>query len=632
MISLPQFFEDHVSLFSNNILMWEKKTDKYQGSTYKQIQKRVHQFAAGLISLGLHKGEKVTMIAEGRNDWLVSELGILYAGAVNVPLSIKLVELPEINFRINHSESRMVIVSGSQLQKIRELRNELTCIDRFILLDNPDVILAKEILFSDVLRIGEAYLQSNENDFHARWKSVGENDYANICYTSGTSADPKGILLTHLNYVTNVDQACDLMDIPQNYVTLVILPWDHAFAHTAGLYCFIKKGASIASVQTGKTAMETLKNIPINIKEVKPHIMMSVPALAKNFKKNIEAGIAAKGPKIEKLFAKALQTAMDYNGDGWSKGKGFQFINKLMYKIYDKLIFSKIRESFGGQMQFFIGGGALLDLELQKFFYAIGIPMFQGYGLTEAAPIISANAPQKHKLGSSGFVVNQLELKIIDENGNTLPSGENGEIVVKGNNVMAGYWKNEKASAETLRNGWLYTGDLGYVDADGFIYVLGRSKSLLISSDGEKYSPEGIEEALVENSPFIEQCMLYNNQNPVTVGLIVPNFEALKKALKEKGLTLEVAEGQREALKIIQAEINQYKDGKYAGIFPLRWLPSSIAVIDQPFTEQNKFINSTLKMVRSKITEHYKNKIEFLYSTEAKDIFNKYNVEAIANR
>lgn len=628
MKTLPHFFEEHVALFSNNPLMWEKKTDAYQASSYKEIQQKVHQFAAGLLSLGINKGDRITLMAEGRNDWLICELGMLYAGAVNVPLSIKLVELPEIKFRIEHSISRYIIASASQLPKIRALAKEFPMVEHIIVLDDVGILQAGEIYYSEVMLKGQAFLKSRYADFEKRWKSLDENDYANICYTSGTTADPKGIILSHLNYVTNVEQACGLMYIPENFVNLIILPWDHAFAHTAGLYCFIKMGASIASVQTGKTPMETLKNIPVNIKEIKPGFMLSVPALAKNFKKNIESGIAAKGLKVEKLFQKALKVAYEYNGDGWTKGKGFQLFNKIMYKIYDKLIFSKIRDNFGGKLEFFIGGGALLDIELQKFFYAIGMPMFQGYGLTEAAPIISSNAPQKHKLGSSGFLVENMELKICDDNGKALSVGEKGEIVVKGNNVMIGYWRNEKATKEALKNGWLHTGDMGYLDKDGFLYVSGRFKSLLIANDGEKYSPEGIEETLVEHSPFIDQCVLYNNQNPFTVGLIVPSKEALKKALTSRGIAFDSEEGRREALLLLQNEVNKYKEkGMYAGTFPQRWLPANIAVLDQAFSEQNKMMNSTLKIVRNKVVENYKETIDFLYKPEARDICNNVNMK-----
>jgi long-chain acyl-CoA synthetase len=358
--------------------------------------------------------------------------------------------------------------------------------------------------------------------------------------------------------------------------------------------------------------------------------MMSVPALAKNFRKNIENGIQAKGEKVKKLFDKALKVAYAYNRLGYDKGKGLQLWNLILYKIYDKLIFSKIRANFGGNLEFFIGGGAILDIELQKFFYAIGIPMLQGYGLTEASPIISANSMLRHKLGTSGYLVKNLEIKIIDEQGNLIPNDQNGEICVKGENIMLGYWKNPKSTDETLRDGWLHTGDLGHLDKDGFISVLGRYKSLLISNDGEKYSPEGIEEALIEKSKYIDQCLLYNNQNAYTVCLLVPNISSLSSELRNQNMSFETEQGICTAFKLIKSEIDEFKPGgKFENIFPPRWLPAATAILDQSFTEQNHFLNSTLKVVRSKITDHYKSPIEFLYSPEAKDICNNKNQKNI---
>ncbi|GAB4295472.1 MAG: AMP-dependent synthetase/ligase [Marinilabiliales bacterium] len=631
MKTIISFFEESVKKYGNNPYIWEKTGDKYVSTSYKELQSQIYDFSAGLISLGLKKGDRVALISEGRKDWVIAELAILYAGAVNVPLSVKLDELEEIKFRVEHSESKFIIASRFQSRKIRKLRNQLPLVEKLILFDDDEGIEENEIHKSKVYQLGKEYLIKNKGKFDELWNNIKGNDYANICYTSGTTADPKGIILTHRNYTANVEQACSLMNIPEYYRTLLILPWDHSFAHTAGIYSFMAMGASIAAVQTGNTPMETLKNISINIKEIKPHILLSVPALAKNFRKNIEKAIRAKGKKVEKLFNKALQTAYKYNGNGWDKGKGFQLFTKIKYILYDKLIFSKIRENFGGNLQFFIGGGALLDIELQRFFYAIGIPMFQGYGLSEASPIISSNAPKKHKLGSSGFLVKNLELKICNENGEELPTGQKGEIVVKGENVMAGYWKNPAATKEAIRDGWLHTGDLGYMDNDGFLYVLGRFKSLLIANDGEKYSPEGIEEAFVEYSRYIDQCMLYNNQNAYTIALIVPNQGPVLYWLNEQGLSPETEEGQKAALKKIQEELEQFKPGgKYEGKFPVRWFPAAIAILDEPFSEQNRLLNSTLKMVRNRIVKRYSDVIEYLYTPEGKNIYNKYNIEAIS--
>jgi long-chain acyl-CoA synthetase len=376
--------------------------------------------------------------------------------------------------------------------------------------------------------------------------------------------------------------------------------------------------------------MESLKNIVLNIKETRPHILLSVPTIAKNFRKGVEKGIKDKGPKAEALFKRALKSAYAYHGDGWNRGKGLRKLREPALALYDRLIFRKIRANFGGRIEFIVGGGALLDVELQRFFCAVGMPMYQGYGLTEAAPVISSNSPAKHKFGSSGQVAPGIELRICDETGDAVPAGQAGEIVIRGENVMAGYWKNERATAEALRDGWLYTGDLGYLDADGFLYVLGRAKSLLIGDDGEKFSPEGIEEAITDKGRFIEQIMLYNNQSPYTVALVVPNREALFRALKEQGLGLKSRDGQEAALRLIEGDVVAYKEGGAdAGMFPGRWLPAAIGVLGEPFTEENRMLNSQLKMVRGKITAYYKARLDYLFTAEAKDVVNPQNVAIV---
>ena len=630
--TLPALFEESVRAFPGNTLIWEKTGDRYEPTTFAAMRELVRRFAAGLMSLGLTRGDRAALISEGRRDWIAAELGILSAGAVNVPVSVKVDELGDLKFRLAHSGCRFAVVSKSQLGKVRRIKPDLPELVTTVVLDAVEDLARDEVTAAEVARRGEAFLAERPAALDEALAALKEGDAANICYTSGTTADPKGIVLTHRNYTANIDQSRSLVDCPERYVSLLILPWDHSFCHTCGIYSMMKSGAAMASVQLGRTPMETLRNIPVNIKEVRPHLLLSVPALAKNFRKNIEKGVRDKGPKVEALFNRAMALAIDYNAEGWDRGRGLKKLKKPLYALYDKLLFSKIRENFGGRLEFFVGGGALLDIELQRFFYALGIPVFQGYGLTEAAPVISANSLKAHKLGSSGRVAPGIELRICDDSGQELPAGRTGEIVVRGENVMAGYWKNEKATRETVRDGWLYTGDIGYLDGDGFLYVLGRMKSLLIAGDGEKYSPETIEEALTDASPYIEQVMLYNDQSPYTVALLVPNREALLRWLRDRSLSVGSPEGQAAALRLLEGEIGAFREGgKHAGTFPARWLPSAVAVLGDGFTEQNRFLNSTMKMVRGRIADHYRNRLDHLFTPEARDIVNAQN-RAIVSR
>jgi long-chain acyl-CoA synthetase len=631
MKTIIELFETSVEKFSDKVYLREKTGEKYEGITYKEIRDEVFRFAAGLLKLGLQKGERVGLVSEGRNAWVISELGVLYAGGINVPLSIKLDAQSELAFRLNHSGSRFLIVSGLQAAKAELIRGSLPDLELVIYLDGKENPGKGDISFNEVKKLGDELLKNEPEKLDKIWKNIQPGDLANISYTSGTTADPKGIMLSQLNYAANTVQANTLTKIDHSWRTLAFLPWDHSFAHTACLYCFMYNGASVASGEAGKSVLETLRNVPKNIKEIKPHIMMSVPAVAKNFKKNIEAGIQKKGNFTVKLFNFALKIAFRYNGIGWDRGKGTRKLLKPLVAIFDKILFSKIRENFGGEMKYFIGGGALLDIEVQKFFYAIGIPMCQGYGLSESSPVISSNTLEAIKFGSSGKLVKYLELKIVDDKGVELPLGEKGEIIVKGDNVMVGYWKNPKATEETLKDGWLHTGDMGYMDSDGFLYVLGRFKSLLIANDGEKFSPEGIEEAMVDQSPFIDQVMLYNNQNPYTVALIVPNIASINRELDKKGVKAGTPEAHEAFLHIIQQEVDAYKKGgRFEGMFPERWLPTAISVLPEAFTENNGLVNSMMKMVRGKITNYFAKELDFLYKPEAKNPVNPVNLDAVS--
>ena len=631
-LTIIDFVEKYTREYASHVFLREKPADHWTETTFEQTRLEAYRVAAGLMSLGINKGDRISLLSEGRNLWVIGELGILYAGAVNVPLSIKLEEGSDLVFRIRHSDSRFVMVSGSQLPKIRRIVSELPALEKVIVFDEIEDRRDNEITMSEVLALGDAFLKEHPGELEARYKSIGPDDYANISYTSGTTADPKGILLTHRNYTANVEQAHSVVAIEPDSVMLIILPLDHCFAHVAGFYTMMSYCGSIATVPVGKTPMAALRNIPMAIKEVRPHVMLSVPALARNFKKNIETAIKAKGPKVEKLYNFALNLAISYNKEYYNRGGILQIWKKPLIALFDKLIFKTVRQNLGGRMQFFIGGGALLDIELQRYYCAIGIPMFQGYGLSEATPIISANSAGHCIFGSSGRVVKPMDIKICDGDGKSLPYGERGEIVVRGENVMAGYWKNPVSTAETVVDGWLHTGDMGYMRDEEFLYVVGRFKSLLISADGEKYSPEGFEDSLTDGSKYIDQVVLHNNQDPYTTVIVVPNKEALKEYVKSSnpGIDIDSREAKELMLKKIQDEVNSYrKGGSRAGMFPERWLPAAIIVADEPFTEQNHMVNSTMKIVRGKVEKHYADRIEYALTPEGKNLLNDKNIASL---
>ena len=629
--TIIDLFEETVAKYGSKEFLLEKHNGKFEATTYNETKQQALNIGAGLTALGIERGDRVSILAEGCNNWIISELALLYAGAISVPLSIKLEEANDLTFRLRHSDSKLIFVSKHQLKKVRNIVAELSDLKHIVVWGEVEGGLKEgEMSLEALAAMGKEYLKENRESFLAIGKSLENNDIATITYTSGTTADPKGVVLTHRNYTANVEQSLTRIFIPHHWRTLIILPLDHCFAHVVGFYIMIASGAAVATTEVGRTPMETLKNIPINIKEVKPHFLLSVPALAKNFRKNIETSIRKKGKTTERLFNLALKTSYAYQADGYTKGQGWRALLKPAVALFDKILYSKVREAFGGELEFFIGGGALLDSELQRFFYAIGIPMFQGYGLSEATPVISTNAPSKHnhRFGSSGRLVEPLEIKILDDEGKELPVGEKGEIVIRGENVMAGYWKNPESSADTVRNGWLHTGDMGYMSKDDFLYVLGRFKSLLISSDGEKYSPEGMEEAMVDKSPFIDQIIVYNNQSPYTIALVVASKENLNRQLDKEGVAGE--ERYKRAAAILSGEVAKYRTGgEYANEFPDRWVPAVVAFADEAFTEQNGLVNSTMKVVRNKVEKYFAEAIANAYTPEGKAADNTRNIAAL---
>ncbi|MFN8255467.1 MAG: AMP-binding protein [Bacteroidales bacterium] len=617
------------------------RTDKgWMKKTFNEVHVESDFIAAYLISTGIKKGDKIAVLAEGRTGWVIGEYGILKSQATSVPLSIKL--LPEeVLFRLNHSEAKGIFVSHNTFEKIASIWNKIEQKGfRIFYLDNDLETLKKDakdfgieiekdaVMYGDMLEKGKKFYFENLEIVKNSAESIEEPDVVTISYTSGTTGNPKGIMLTHLNYYSNSNDAMNYFQLPEGYKTLLILPLDHSFAHTVGTYITLIKGIGIYFVDARGGGMNAIKNFPINLKEVNPDFLLTVPALTGNLMKKITDGIKEKGAFISWLFNSGMNAGIKINGNGFKKaGLWTRMLNYIPYKLANALIFKKVRSIFGTSMKFCVGGGALLDIKQQRFFYTLGIPVYQGYGLTEAAPIISANSVHTHKLGTSGPVIPGITCKIVDPNRIELPKGEKGEIVIKGNNVMAGYYKNEKATMEVLSDGWLYTGDMGYIEEDNFLMVVGREKALLISEDGEKYSPEEIEEAIVNCSPLIAQVMIYNDHKKFTTAIVTLDTQNVKKLINDKHIT-----DVQVLMKEIKNSFYQFKYEKdYENKFPEKWIPSVFSIVEEPFSEENKMINSMLKMVRYKIAEAYQLNINEMYSEGRTTSVNPKNEDIIKN-
>jgi long-chain acyl-CoA synthetase len=615
-----------------------RKTDAgWVAVSFKEARERAREIAAWLLSRGFRKGDAVAVLAEGSPEWIIGELGLLLAGCVSVPLSIKLLE-EEIPFRLNHSEARAIITTKNQLKKVlasfRRVDNKQTVV---IYIDSdPDwarsvaaesgVPSDNVIGFDEARAAGRAALPSLGSALDKATRAVEEDDTVTICYTSGTTGNPKGIMLTHLNYWTNCQDAVKVIPLPSGWRSLIILPVDHSFAHTAGLYTALVCGITLYFVDSRGGGIGTLRNIPINLVESKSHFLFTVPSLSGNLMKKIIASIEEKGGLVEKLFKAGIAAGIARNGNGYNRSTlGVRLRSFLPFAVANLVIFQKVKKMvFGSDIQFCIGGGALLDVKQQEFFAALGVPIYQGYGLTEAAPIISANTPSKHKFGTSGPVFPSVECRLLKPDGSTARTGETGEIVIRGGNVMKGYFKNADATAKALRDGWLYTGDLAYLDRDGFLVVVGREKALLIAEDGEKYSPEEIEEAITTSTDAIDQIMAYCDHRKYTTALVSLDTGKVERMVKSREITCAEA-----LLSTLKDELYRFKSDPKAKKVQAAWVPAVFQIVPEAFSEKNGTVNSTMKIVRHKIAEVHSDLIEYSYTKEGSRIENPRNIRVL---
>ena len=608
-----------------------KVGDQWKTFSFIESDRLSSAFAAALIKRGFKKGDNISILSEGRPSWVIGEFGILKAGCTSVPLSTKLLE-EEIVFRLEHSESKAFLVSENNFQKAAIALKNINPKPALIVI-SPRTSHLEEmmkqseqtdsiLLYDDLITEGEQLLEQREYQEKLAdiEKNISEDDTVTISYTSGTTGNPKGIMLTHRNYIHNAVNALQLVQVKKGWKSLIMLPLDHSFAHTVGLYIFNMKGMTMYFVDAQGGPMAALRNLPKNLKEVNPDMLLTVPALSGNFMKKMIQGVSEKGGFIKKIFDNGLNAGIARAGNGFNKPPfSVRCKNFLPWAVANALVFPKLRMVFGKDIQFCVGGGALLEIRQQEFFNAIGAPIYQGYGLTENAPIICSNSAKKHKFGTSGVILPNLDVRIMKDMETECAIGEIGQIVTRGGSVMKGYYKNPEATAETLIDGWLWSGDLGFKDPDGFLVVTGREKALLIAQDGEKYSPETIEEAVINTSKLVNQIMVYNEQCKFTSALFTLNADALKTAMANQGLAAKSDEDLDRIIELIRADITAFvKHPDYAGI-PSQWRPASFALIPGIMDENHGLINSTMKLVRHKVRDHFKTRIDELYASGSAD-------------
>jgi len=621
-----------------------RRTDSgYVATTFAQARDKARAFASWLLSHGYVKGQNFAIIAEGSPEWICGEFGLMYAGLVSVPLSIKLL-CEEIPFRLNHSDSKGILTTHNQLEKVLGAFAEVEFKDIIVVYLDGDFEWAKAtaakrgleirrlVSFDEAVTEGQTLIAAPGSDMGSRLDAIadstGENEVVTISYTSGTTGNPKGIMLTQFNYWSNCHDATLLFDNPIHFRTLLILPVDHSFAHTVGLYTALVNGIALYFVDSRGGGMATLRNIPLNLKEANPTFLFTVPSLSGNFMKKIIATMEDKGGIIEKIFKTGIAAGIQWNGNGFDK-PSFGVRAKAFFPYYfaKVILFKKIVKAvFGDSIRFCVGGGALLDVKQQEFFAALGCPVFQGYGLTEAAPIVSSNVPKRHKFGTSGILASSIQCKILLEDGTEAPRGTSGEVTIVGDNVMKGYYKNPTATAEALRNGKLFTGDLGYMDSDDFLYVVGRVKALLIADDGEKYSPEEIEEAITTSTDLIDQIMVWCEHKKYSCALVTLDTAKFKRWVAANRLN-----GAEAICAALQKEFNAFRTDSKAKKVQNAWVPAVFQLLPEAFSEKDGTVNSTMKLVRHKAAVLHADIIEYSYTAEGSQTTNPRNIAVIAS-
>ncbi len=558
-----------------------------------EMQRRVRHLRLALESLGVGKGDRVALLSENRLEWALVDLASLALGAADVPIYPTL--LPEtIAYILEDSRPKVVFVStDEQARKIAAVRDRLPFVQDVVAFDAvsvPDVMSLGKLL-----QIGEHMAAKSPQEPATEIGPARKDDLCSIIYTSGTTGRPKGVMLSHWNFVSNVLAILQLIDVGTEDRALSFLPLSHVLERMAGFYTMVAGGVGIAYAESVETVAQDMA-------VVQPTIMISVPRLYEKIFARVDAAAAEGGPVKKMIF-------------DWARGVGQRWTRKRLageplpawlrwqYALADKLVFAKLRARTGGRVRFFVSGGAPLAPHINEFFYSAGLMILEGYGLTETSPVIAVNTPEHFRIGSVGRPVPDTEVRI----------AEDGEIVVRGPQVMLGYYNNEEATAEVLTgDGWFHTGDIGHLDDDGYLYITDRKKDLIVTAGGKNIAPQPIENSLKKNK-FIGQVVVIGDKRPYLVCLIVPNFEELEVWAREHHLHW-TDHAELIALPEVRDKYQRGIDRTNAKL-PSFSTIKRFALLENEFTLESDELTPTLKVKRRVIQQRYGDLIDDLYTT-----------------
>ncbi|MXV75974.1 long-chain fatty acid--CoA ligase [Candidatus Poribacteria bacterium] len=588
-MTLISMFEDAVQQYGNKPALAHKpKGGTYQDISYTELGESVDAFSRGLNALGGEKDDRVAILSENRPEWAITDFGSLKVGAITVPMFSTLTAA-QVGYILKDSGAKIICVSTEkQLEKVSAIRDEVPTLEQIIIFDPIEGETPEGVIQFDAV----CELAGEESD-----STASEDDIATIIYTSGTTGNPKGVMLTHANFISNVEACKSLIDVSETDVLLSFLPLSHVFERLGGHYVPLFSGAQIAYAESTFTVAQ-------NMKEVAPTVMLSVPRLYETMHERILRAVQEGSPVKQKIFHWGVSVGSAVSS-AIQQGKNPSAILRLQQGIADKLVFAKLKEATGGKLRFFVSGGAALPQSIAEFFHAAGILILEGYGLTETSPVISMNHPGKWKFGTVGAQVPGIEVQI----------AEDGEILTRGPHVMKGYFNNDTATAEVIdADGWFHTGDIGIIDADGFVKITDRKKNIIVLSNGKNVAPQPIESELVR-SPFISQVMVIGSERKNLAALIVPNFDALKAWASENGINatdLPAMLQAREVQQHIQSEIRNHLTD-FADFEQVR----RFTLLDKEFSQEDDEMTPTLKLKRNVIIEKYGDAIDGMYPEDS---------------